>query len=181
MRIFKYILPILLVLSACNSPYPNSPEGKPDVNMHYDSIYVIADIQWHKQYYPLLDKQVFSIDLLSEGLDYDSTHHIVGTGLNLYISDIFLPLADTVLQEGVYRMDTTAKANTFLPYMYFDGEVSGCYMLDIQESKIQRIIGFTSGKFEITSKGEDIRMNISLYLPDSTEYRAYYQGPAIYR
>ena len=86
------------------------------------------------------------------------------------------------MQEGVYCMDTTAEANTFLPYQQFEGgNITGCYMLDIQESKIQRIIGFTTGSFEITSLGEDIRIDMSLYLADSTHYRATYQGPALYR
>jgi hypothetical protein len=54
-------------------------------------------------------------------------------------------------------------------------------MLDIEESQVQRIIGFTAGEFTLTSLGEDIRMDISLYTADSTHYRAIYQGPAFYR
>ena len=57
------ILLLLVVLGACN---PHNTGNVPDKALtDYDSVYVIADIQWHKQYYPLLDKQVFSIDLLS--------------------------------------------------------------------------------------------------------------------
>ena len=176
----EYILLLLLILvSACRYQ-----SNKPDVDniVQYDSIYVIADMQWHKQYYPLLDRQVFSIDLLSEGLDFDSAHHIMGTGLNLYFSDIFMSMTDNELQEGLYRMDTTTAAQTFLPYQYFEGgNITGCYMLDIEESKIQRIIGFTAGEFTLTSLGEDIRMDILLYTEDSTRYHAIYQGPAHYR
>lgn len=178
MRIFKYILPLLVILTACQTT------RKPHIDsvVLYDSVYVTADLQWHKQYYSLLNRQVFSIDLLSDGLTFDSAYHIQGTGLNLYISDIFLPMESTILQEGVYCMDTTAEANTFLPYQQFEGgNITGCYMLDIQESKIQRIIGFTTGSFEITSLGKDIRIDMSLYLADSTHYRATYQGPALYR
>lgn len=174
-----YILLLLVVLTACHTP-----TRKPHVDSIalYDSVYVSADLQWHKQYYPLLDRQVFSIDLLSDGLSFDSAYHIQGTGLNLFFSDIFLPMNSNTLQDGVYRMDTTAEANTFLPYQYFEGgNITGCYMLDIQESKIQRIIGFTAGELEITSLGDDIRLNATLYLADSTLYRATYQGPALYR
>ncbi len=173
-----YIIVLLLaLLTACH--HRNKPD---DMTMPYDSVYVMADIQWHKQYYPLLDKQVFSIDLLTDGLVFDSAYHIMGTGMNLYFSDIFLPMTDSALQEGVYRMDSTATDYTFLPYMNFEGNITGCYMLDIQESKVQRIIGFTAGEFEITSLGDDdIRMDISLYMADSTRYRATYQGLALYR
>ena len=173
MRIFIYIFLLLVSLVACKPINPSDTE----TTIGYDSVYVIADIQWHKQYYPLLDKQVFSIDLLSEGLDFDSTNHIVGTGINLYFSDIFLPLTDTVLQEGIYRMNSTPEAYTFLPYMYFEGNITGCYMLNIQEGNIERIIGFTAGEFEIITMGDDdIRMDISLYTADSTHYHATYQG-----
>ena len=50
-----------------------------------------------------------------------------------------------------------------------------------QHGKIQRIIGFTAGEFTLTSLGEDIRMDISLYTEDSTRYHAIYQGSAHYR
>ena len=78
-------------------------------------------------------------------------------------------------------MDTTASSYTFLPYMNFDGNITGCYMLDIQESSFKRIIGFTSGEFEIHYVGDDIQMDITLYQADSTCYRAVYQGPCINR
>ena len=176
----EYILLLLLILVAGCRYQSNRPDV--DNIVQYDSIYVIADMQWHKQYYPLLDRQVFSIDLLSEGLAFDSAYHITGSGVNLYFSDIFMSMIDSALREGTYRMDTTTAAQTFLPYQYFEGgNITGCYMLDIEESKIQRIIGFTAGEFTLTSLGEDIRMDILLYTEDSTRYHAIYQGPAHYR
>jgi hypothetical protein len=175
-----YILLLLLAVMAGCRHYNNRPDM--DNHLAYDSVYVIADIQWHQQYYPLLDRQVFSIDLLTDGLAFDSAYHITGTGLNLYFSDIFADIDETLLPDGLYRMDTTTQMLTFLPYQYFEGgNITGCYMLDIEESQVQRIIGFTAGEFTLTSLGEDIRMDISLYTADSTHYRAIYQGPAFYR
>lgn len=178
MNRLSILIGLLLILFACKPP---TPIDHIDVLATYDSVYTTADIQWHKQYYPLLDQQVFSIDLLSDGLAFDSAHHIVGTGVNLYLSDIFLPIEYTKLQNGTYRMDSTAAPYTFLPYMYFEGNSTGCYMLDIEESQIKRIIGFTNGYVEMQSTGKDIQMNFTLYLADSTCYHATYQGPAIYR
>lgn len=173
MRIFPHLLILLLLLSSCQSPY--GPTARPV--WQYDSVYLLADIQWHKQYYPLLDKQVFSIDLLSNGLYFDSTR-ILGTGLNLCFSDVFLPLTDSVLPAGIYHMDTTAVSNTFLPYLYFDKDhLTGCYLLDISDNQIQRLIGFTAGSFKLTYHGDDILLDISLYTADSTHYHAIYQGP----
>lgn len=180
MKAFKVILPIMILLCACDPTHTNSSINT-DINMYYDSVFTFADIQWHKQYYPLLDRQVFSIDLLTEGLAFDSAYQITGTGINLYFSDIFLPITDNTLQDGVYHIDSTANAFTCLPYKYFEGNITGCYLLDIQEDKIQRIIGFTTGKLEITTSEDNIHLNVSLYTPDSTHYRATYDGPAMYR
>ena len=177
MKQLQIILSVLFLLSACDPYNHGTITNGTNTLTEYDSVYTIIDVQWHKQYYPLLDKQVFSIDLLTDGLAFDSAHHIVGSGLNLYFSDIFLPLDKVVLQDGVYRMDSTANANTFLPYKYFEGNVTGCYLLDIQDSNIKTIIGFSAGEFKITSIDDDMHMEISLYLEDSTCYRATYQGP----
>lgn len=182
MKKLKYIFLIIIVLAACN---PHSHNNEPNINKtiaDYDSVYLIADVQWHKQFYPLLERQLFSIDLLSDGLSFDSTHHIVGTGCNLYLSDIFLPINQTYLQNGTYTIDTTAGNFTFLPYMNFEGEITGCYLLDIQENKIQRIIGFTAGKMQLSYiNKENIHIDLSLYTADSTHYHAIYQGPANYK
>lgn len=177
MRITKYIFLLFILFVACDPSYNNNAPTD-GVMTEYDSVYTLADIQWHKQYYPMLERQVFSIDLLSEGLSFDSTNHIVGTGYNLYISDIFLPLATTCLQSGIYQMDSTASSYTFLPYMYFEGNITGCYLLDIQESNIQQIIGFTTGTMQLEYIGEnDIRLDLLLYTADSIRYHAMYEGP----
>lgn len=184
MKTIKYILPVLILLTACR------PDGKnPDIDgglKLYDSIFVSADLQWHKQYYPNLDCEVFSIDLLSEGLAFDSAFHINGTGCNLYISDIFLPCNSMTLQDGLYHMDTTAQPYTFLPYMYFEGEVTGTYLLDIKNSNLNRIIGFTAGEMKVHHSNGDINLDITLYVDtannsQASTYHATYHGPAIYR
>lgn len=181
MKISKSIWLLVLVAFCACDPTPNNPTPDTGINAYYDSVFTIVDIQWHEQYYPLLERQVYSIDLLTDGLCFDSSYHITGSGLNLYFSDIFLPLDERELIDGTYHMDTTAAAYTFLPYMYFEGEITGCYMLDIHEDAIRRIIGFTAGAFELSSTGDNIQLNISLYTADSTRYRACYSGPAMYR
>lgn len=181
MKRINYLLILLLLITSCRPNSGNRPEVENVLSM-YDSVYVVADIQYHQHYYPNLDCEVYSIDLLSDGLSFDSAYQIVGSGMNLYISDVFLPDSCTTLQEGVYQMDTTAQPYTFLPYMHFEGSVTGCYMLDIRESQMNRIIGFSDGRMEIRwLDNDDIQMDILLYLPDSSRYHASYQGPALPR
>lgn len=178
MRTYILILPLLVLLYACHPSSSDDPTIN-DALIGYDSIYPTADIQWHGKYYPLLDRHVVSIDLFGQGLSLDSANHIVGTGYNLYLSDVFLPSTDTCLQAGVYHMANTSEAYTFLPYKDFEGNVTGSYLLEIQNNKINRIIGFTSGEMHVTYLSEeDVRLDMMLYTADSTHYRAIYQGHA---
>ena len=177
MKAYLYIA-LVLLLVACQPPNrPTKPTGLQQV----DSVYTQADFRAYGDYYNS-NHQVYAIDLLSDGLVYDSVWHISGTGCNLFLSDVFASAEDTMgLPAGSYEMDSVARVGSFLRGMNFEGNITGCYMLDIQEDQIKRIIGFSAGEFEIRSLGEDIRMDILLYLADSTRYRATYQGPALYR
>ena len=176
-QLYTYILCVLLVGVACQ------PINNPQHNTHttYDSVFTSADIQWHKQYYPTLNQQVFSIDLLSSGLSFDSAYHISGTGTNLFLSDIFLPISDSTLQEGTYRIDTTAASYTLLPYTNFEGQFTGCYMLYIQNDALTKYIGFTAGEMQVAYQDPDVQINFTLYTADSTCYHATYIGPYLQR
>ncbi len=165
MKKLYYIILMLLVVGCVPRNRPSNPTG-----LQVDSVYTFAKVQWHGDYYNS-GMQVFSIDLLSEGLSFDSTQKIVGTGYNLYFSDLFLASSDSLLQEGVYRMDTTAGAFTFLPYMYFEGNITGCYLLEIEDSRVKRIIPFVSGEVEVLD-AEQMHMDIRLYTEDKKYYHA---------
>lgn len=182
MKIAKYILSLCILLVSCVSNHHRNDPTISGNMTQYDSIYITADIRWHKQYYPLLDRQVFSIDLITDGLIFDSVWNIQGTGQNLYVSDIFLPLTDTLLQEGVYQLDSIPSAFTILPYKDFEGgRPTGCYMIDIANNSINKIFGFVTGSMLVEYlNATDIRLEFSLYTTDSVHYRAVYQGPFEY-
>ena len=165
MKQLYYIILMLLLVGCIPHNNPNNPTG-----LQVDSVFTSAKIQWHGDYYNS-GHQVFSLDLLSEGLSFDSTQKIVGTGYNLYFSDIFLEKNDTLLQTGIYRMDTTAQAFSFLPYMYFEGNITGCYLLEIEDGRAKRIIGFTGGEIELLDV-EQMHMDIRLYTEDKKLYHA---------
>lgn len=181
MKIIKHILPILFLITACDPTHKGDDPQPNNGMLAYDSIYYTADIQQHGNYYPGLECEVLSIDLLSDGLAFDSSYHIQGSGLNLYLSDIFLPDSVNTLQDGIYHMDTTAQPFTFLPYMYFEGNITGCYLLDIKEDNIQKIIGFTAGDMTVTTIGEEIALDFVLYVDSTSRYHATYHGQALYR
>lgn len=172
MKNYIYILLFLFVVSC--KPYngPTNPGSQPILKA--DSVYVTADFRQYGDYYNT-GHQVFAIDLLSEGLKYDSTFHISGSGYNLFLSDIFV--SDTLLVAGHYEMDSVAKNMTFLRGMYFEGgNITGTYLLHISNDTIQQIVLFTSGSMDITLEKDSIQLDFSLYTADSTFYHATYQG-----
>ena len=174
MRNVIYLL-LLLVVASCNPiNNPNTPT-KPVIA---DSVFVCADFRKYGDYYKT-GHQVYAIDLLSQGLEYDSLFHIQGSGYNLFLSDIFT--TSKSLPAGHYQMDSVAKDMTFLRGMDFEGNITGTYLLQISENKIQRITLFTGGSMDVAYLEDEILLDFKLYTADSTLYHATYQGPAMYR
>lgn len=171
----KHLLYIVIILlaSACR---PDNTPTTPTI-VQADSVYTESKIQTYGDYYNS-GHQVYTIDLLSDGLDFDSAGYIIGSGYNLYLSDIFAPQDCTSLPAGTYTMDSTAKEMTFLRGMYFEDNVTGTYLLDIKESQIQRIILFSGGTMTVNYMDGDTILTFNLYLSDSTLYRASYTGYA---
>lgn len=107
--------------------------------------YVTAWEEIYGHCYDSVAQAVVALDLYSEGLELDAEHHMKGTGYNLYLSDIFV--ADSLLEEGTYRSDTTAAPFTFLPGQDYEGTPHGIYVLYIEEDKLQTIQVVDSGSF----------------------------------
>jgi hypothetical protein len=171
-----YLL-LLLLCVACRPNGTHNPPSTPNT-VKEDTLLITADFRKHGDYYNT-GHQVFAIDLLSDGLTYDSTYHIYGSGCNLFLSDIFT-LTDS-LPAGHYTMDSVAKDMTFLRGMYFESNITGTYLLLINQDQIQRIILFTSGSMDIEYIDDEISIDFSLYTADSSLYHATYQGPVMYR
>jgi hypothetical protein len=171
MRTFLSIAFVLLMV-ACK-PH-NPPTG--DQPLPWDSIYTFAVIEHHGDYYNS-GHQVHTFDLLSNGLQFNSEGYIVGSGFNLCITDIFTPYDSTIhIPSGEYHMDSTAINMTFLRGMYFEGNVTGSYLLEIKDSQIQSITLFTAGTMNIDFAEGDTIVDFSLYTADSTHYSATYIG-----
>ena len=174
MRNVIYLL-LLLLVASCN---PINNPNTPTTPVIADSVFVCADFREYGDYYKT-GHQVYAIDLLSQGLEYDSLFHIQGSGYNLFLSDIFT--TSKSLPAGHYQMDSMAKDMTFLRGMDFEGSITGTYLLQISENKIQRITLFTGGSMDVAYLEDEILLDFKLYTADSTLYHATYQGPAMYR
>lgn len=132
-----YII-LLTMLVGCKPNTPSAYRGLPKT-------YATAYEQMHGHCYDSVAQAVVSLDLYSTGLELNEDKRIVGTGYNLYISDIFVP--DSLLETGSYRSDTTAEAFTFLPGKDYEGYPFGMYILNIEEDQIKQIQILDSGSF----------------------------------
>lgn len=131
-----YIL-FAIVLVACR-PTPSAYRGLPKT-------YVTAYEQIYGHCYDSIAQAVVSLDLYSAGLELNKENHIVGTGYNLYLSDIFVP--DSLLEEGTYRSDSTGAAFTFLSGKDYEGYPFGAYILNIENDQVKQIQLLDSGNF----------------------------------
>ena len=170
-------LPVLclaaLLLTACgDKSRPDAPEQQPVA----DSLLTLAKVKNNGQWYPGVDCNVISLDLYSEGLRFNERGYIEGTGTNLYFSDIFLPLTDTVLTAGTYSLDTTATVYTALPGVTYDNTVGGSYLLLIEQNKLKSIILLKSGSFVVAEEDSILHLTFDLTTTDDKPYRASYVG-----
>lgn len=171
----KYLHIVVLLLTAACTPHIQPPQP---AFSQVDSVYTEADIRTYGDYYNS-GHQVYVVDLLSNGLDYDSAGYIIGSGCNLYLSDIFVRKDDSIcLPVGTYHMDSTAQNMTFLRGMYFEDNITGTYLLEIKENQIQRITLFYGGKMTIDYEDGDTIFDFHLYTKDSVLYHATYHGYA---
>lgn len=163
------IVATLLALAGCNTYTPTKKQA-------LDSVYCVGYIEQYGKAYTGLDRNVYALDLYTEGMSLDSTRHIVGSGLNLYLSDIFLD--DTVFQTGAYHSDTTTAAFTFLPGRDFEGMPTGIYLLSISEGKSTGIQVLDSGRMEVGLTSDSLyHIELELYYNKGTLYKARIESP----
>lgn len=175
-RHFPIVIIIMAMFAGCKPV--NVPREQKTAT---DSVFVVGDFRFYGAYYPSIEGNVFSIDLLSKGLQFDSLFHIVGTGTNLYLSDIFLPATDSVLQSGIYDIDTTAAPYTILPGMRFGRAVTGAYVAQMREGNVTDTLLFTRGQMTLTQWADSINLDFQLFTADSSRYHGTYLGRVSYR
>ena len=150
----------------------NTPSSQ-SRSVRIDTLFTTAYAKSYGTYYKGLERQVMSLDLYSEGLTLHKDT-ISGTGVNLYLSDIFL---DTdFLEEGDYTVDSTANSHTALSAMSFEGSVTGTYLLLINDSKLEKMYLFPSGTFRVRYEDDVCHIAFHLLTGDKQTYDAVFRG-----
>lgn len=166
-RILQYtsFIAVIVLMMACR-PAPSVYRGLP-------STYATAYQRAYGHCYDSIPHAVVSLDLYSQGLELNENNVIVGTGYNLYLSDIFVP--DSLLAEGEYT-SPIANQSPILPFTFlegkdFEGYPTGTYILNIENDKIKQI--------QLVDSGNMIYRNDSLLF--TLYYKNSYGGKATYR
>lgn len=167
-RLFYLIL--ILLLAGCeekNHPTEKAIENQftQGIAINYGNYYAEERVQ----------QNVLSLDLYSKGLSLDTADQIVGTGVNLYFSDIFVPKTENTFPIGTYVSDTTGMALSFLPGMNYEGSVSGAYLLIIKEDGYSVDL-IKEGNFVVTQDGDSTQIDFTLIRSNGQKYTASYKG-----
>ncbi len=173
MKRIVYIVSLALCLVGCEKP--QSEEDNPTKS---ETVLDKGRCIFYGDYYAEegITYNVVDMDLLSKNLSYDSVGRIVGTGTNLYFSDIFIHPTDTLLPAGTYLADTTAARHTFLPGMDYEGGVSGAYLLHIVDNAVTKIILIEKGKFTLQYEGQNTHINFDLITTTGQAYKGTFDG-----
>ncbi len=167
------ILSLLLCLMSCQKTHSGTQnETKSETRLDKGRCIFYGDYYAEEG----IALNVLDIDLLSPKLSYDSIGRIVGSGTNLYFSDIFLHPTDTLLPAGIYTADTTAAVHTFLPGMNYEGGVSGAYLLNITDNAVIDIILIEKGSFNLTYEGDTTHITFDLITTKGTAYKGTFHG-----
>ncbi len=173
MKRIVYILSLLLCLVGCKKAQDgvhNSTQSETVLDkgrcIFYGAYYAEEGIVHN----------VVDMDLLSKHLSYDSVGRIVGTGTNLYISDIFIHHTDTLIPAGTYMADTIAARGTFLPGMDYEGGVSGAYLLHIVDNAVTKIILIEKGKFTLRYEGAKTHIDVEMTTTNGQVYEGVFEG-----
>lgn len=148
-----------------------TPQVRPSEPQNRDTVMTKAHIRYYGQHYPNIHCNVLSVDMLSEGLAFDSLFHITGSGTNLYLSDVFVPLSDSMLTSGIYTIDTTGAAMTIVPAVDCRPGLTGAYLLRIVNSSVRDTLLFTRGEMTVTQWADSIAMEWEFYTESGTAYR----------
>lgn len=175
MKKLSYIVSVVLLFVACNNS--GTPTYQTSIgDTQFDKAYV----KQYGQFYASrgVEQVVFDLDLYSENLQLDSGR-IVGSGTNLYISDIFLPNDTKEFLLGSYISDTTAAVYTFLPGVEYDGNISGAYLLNIVDGNLQGYTIFSEGSFQVEQDADSIQISFNLQYEHyglKKTYKAQFKG-----
>lgn len=175
----QIILPIFCLFTSvffysCNNGI-NEPTNNVTLRQPFTNGYSV----YYGTYYDYLgiDAHVFELDLYTEGLGLDSTGQYVGTGQNLYMTDIFSIGSDSLLAEGNYTIDTLYQYTTgsVLGGASYGGIPGGALLINISTTGISYDY-IISGTMTVAYSNDSTTLNFKLQTKQGTLIENQFRG-----
>ncbi len=168
---------LLIGFTQCNNYQYGSYSRR---NLTADTVFVHADARCYGQFYAGVNGNVCSMNLYSASLSTDSTGTLHGTGTIVSMSDIIIPLTDTVLPDGVYRVDSLAEPWHILRGQSVDKTLIGARLRLVQDGVTAQTYLFEKGEIECYSTGDSTWMELHLTAGEGQTYHAVFEGTVAY-
>lgn len=169
-KLFHIGVIFTILLTSCQK-YNTTPRKVLSIDTVFTSAYSHA----YGTYYEGLERNVFSLDLYSQGIHFQNDT-LLGSGTHLCFTDIFLPTNQTVIQEGDYKVDSTSNCHTALGAMYFEGNLTGTHLILWNDAKMDRIYLFPTGAFSLIQDADTSIIEFHLQTHDYQTFDATFRG-----
>lgn len=171
-RILLIIISVLCLIACRHNP-PTPPN-----TVVMDTLFTQGRLTCYGPYYIEQGRPqaVYELDLYSADINMDSLGiGNIGTGSNLYFSDVFLNEDLAMMASGEYHMDSTGMAWSWLPGLQYDSNYSGAYVLRIEDGGFSSIQLVSGGHFRVQQEGQQTCIDFQLML-DKKPYHARFEG-----
>lgn len=178
------LLPLFLIvlLSSCvkKEPFVYDYEDNP--------LYTWGYADFWGDYYQAnkIDENVLSLSLFTNNLSIEaSTGNLKGTGQYLYLEDIFVAPADTLLPEGTYTVSAAVAPFSIAPgrVLEVDGQKFeiGAFVYFVEPNELYTVTKFiSSGTMKVVNAGTLSRLDFDFTLNDSTRLKGRFEDPLPY-
>lgn len=173
-RLYIFCLLAGILLYSCNNGI-NEPSKNVTLRQPFTTGYAV----YYGTYYDYLgiDTHVFELDLYTEGLGLDSTGQYVGTGQNLYMTDIFSLGSDSLLTEGIYNVDNLYQytAGSILGGESYGGIPGGAQLINVSSTGISYDY-IISGTMTVAYSNDSTILNFKLQTKQGTLIENQFRG-----
>lgn len=183
LSINTYLFLVLVFVSvvSCRS---NEPKFEYKYNLNPE--YSWGQAEFYGTYYADvdIDLNVLTLSLFSDSF-YVYNQQLAGFGQYLFLEDVFIPLGDTILPDGVYRADTLAQPFTFFPgeQLKVDGNSFdvGAFIYYIEKRSAFSMMKYIArGQFEVKTIGGVQSIVCDFVMSDSTKITGKFSGQLPY-
>lgn len=169
----KKITLYIFCLLAGILPYScDNRKNEPSKNVVLRQPFTAGYAVYYGAYYDYLgiDTHVFELDLYTEGLGIDSTGQYVGSGQNLYMTDIFSLGNDSLLAEGIYSIDTLYQytPGSILGGESYGGIPGGAQLINVSSTGISYDY-IKSGTMEVKYRNDSVLIAFKLQTQQGTQ------------